>query len=267
MSVSVTRIAGATRTRRGYGYHREENDIEQQLRSWLIEEFDDLSEPPIGDLVDTAVREGDRLRVRRRIWAGGAALAGVLALATGLFLALPSRPTAPPAGPGPLVPATPRGVLALLLATLPDDQTAEHATDANGSLHASVWVVRPDVTGMVRVAVSTYHGTPDTTPGSHAGDVYGAPSPYGGGIVMRIGSNATDCTRATSIWSYHPNGTLVEVDVATCMVGQGNVKTVGKPVLNTAEAVMMANDPRWGVRIGASYNESGARLTDVATFR
>lgn len=191
----------------------------------------------------------------------------MLALAIGVVLMVPGRhAAAPPADSGLLAPATPRGVLALLLATLPDAPTADHGTDANGSLHVSTFLFRRNVTGMVRLTVSTYHGAPETTPGGRPGDVFGAPTRYDAGTVVRIGSNATDCTRATSIWSYHPDGTLVEVDVATCLLDQGALKMTEKSVLSTEEAVAIANDPRWGVRIDESYNERGARLTDVTTF-
>jgi hypothetical protein len=165
------------------------------------------------------------------------------------------------------VAATPRGILDLLLATLPGEQTGAYATDADGALRASMWVIRPHVTGMIRVSVSTYSGTPGKPPGTDNGNVLGNTTRSATGTVVQIGTDGSDCTKATNVTSYHPDGTLVEVDVATCLVDQDQTKTIGSSGLSIAEATAIADDPRWGVRISTSFNDHGATLPDVATFK
>ncbi|MGK5681485.1 hypothetical protein [Actinoplanes sp. URMC 104] len=86
----------------------------EDLRALLRAELDEQRPPPVGDLVGAALRDGRRIRRRRRLGAAGAGAAGALAVvlfgslaahseprrAPGLEVAAPAQPeSAPAAGP------------------------------------------------------------------------------------------------------------------------------------------------------------------------
>jgi hypothetical protein len=105
--------------------------VEQDLRARLSDELSEAAEPPIGDLVGVALRRGRRLRVRKRLRVGGAAVA-VAALLLGGALSVrggAGEPAQEVAAPVNLVPASTAGLLELLLSTPPPGATSHYAAE------------------------------------------------------------------------------------------------------------------------------------------
>jgi hypothetical protein len=271
--------------------------VTEELRTLMRSELNAERPPPLGDLVGTAMRDGRRIRRIRRLGAFGAgtAVAGVVALAatlSGPFWAgaggvqapaaapaLPSTapiPSGAPAPPGatpeaPLLvpPATPeaaatasrvridvnhaRGrqvnatsaaMLELLTRVLPAGRTSNYGVATGDDLHVQLYLDRGRGPGMIRVSMSK-----------------GAPPPgYGGDMAqLTVDHLADDCIQNTVVDAYRPDGTVVQVDVATCLAWDGIQNKPARAALTTEQAVKIAVDSRWGMTMDADLVVTGAK--------
>ncbi|WP_433060881.1 hypothetical protein [Dactylosporangium sp. CS-033363] len=212
--------------------------MEQDLRTRLDDELAAAPEPPIGDLVGGAVRRGKRLRVWRRLRTGGAAVAVLAVLAGGASFARGAgdEPDAQVAAPVNLVPASPAGLLQLLLDTLPPGATSHYAADPAQPM-IQVYLDRGNGPGMLRVAVSRAAGGTERTTVSELPD---------------------NCVQRTIVTGYHADGLLVQVNVASCLAWDGTQNAPAAQALTVEEARAVAADPRWGLRIDESIETAGA---------
>lgn len=243
----------------------------EDLRSRLRDELDAQRPPPLGDLVARAVRDGRRVRRRRRLTALGGGTAGVVALAAAL--GVPSAPSAqrdepaaapvagaeqgpppPPPGPPPgrqLVAATPEGMLVLLGQLLPPGRTSAFGKAGPRELHVQLYLDRGKGPGMIRVSVS---GRP-------------RPGPRGGAPVVSVADLPGDCLRSTVVRARWPDGPTVQADLATCLATDGERTTPAPPALSEAEARVLVTDARWGPTMDADLVKAGARqFPQVARF-
>jgi hypothetical protein len=217
--------------------------VEQDLRARLSDELNEAAEPPIGDLVGVALQRGRRLRVRRRLRVGGAAVA-VTALLLGGALSVRGggvgEPAQEVAAPVRLVPASTAGLLQLLLSTLPPGATSNYAADPAQPM-IQVYLDRGNGPGMLRVTVSQ-----DDRPG---GVKTGAPT------VSQLPDN---CIQRTIVTVRHAGGVMVQVNIASCLAWDGQQNQPAPQALSVEEATAVAADPRWGLKIEESLEAAGA---------
>ncbi len=266
--------------------------------------------PPLGDVVGAALREGRRVRRRRRL--GGLLAGGTLALAlvlVGGFAAYsePVRPTAvvaepasdrvavpvpaspatagaplgraaapqPAVSPGSVpfrssAPATPApartlavhsgaqraagtqkkatsgAMLHLLTELLPPGRTSHFAVSEADDLHVQSYLDRGAGPGMIRVSLGRLPADGDRLPRGTTATVTITPIP-------------DNCVQDTVVVSRWPDGTAVQIDVASCLAWNGESNPPARPALTPDEAAKIAADPRWGLTMDAALVDAGAQ--------
>ncbi|HEY3607303.1 MAG TPA: hypothetical protein VGL06_07365 [Pseudonocardiaceae bacterium] len=238
--------------------------MEDDFHTRLAAELDNEPEPPLGDLVGNALRQGRRLRLVRRTTTyavGTLVVTGVLI--TGLIVGGRAGRHAPPAAvgtahsglsiaksPGPRSPITSAAIVYRLKQLLPPGPTSDYGRagtgtgfgTAFGTAFGQIAVDRGHGPGMVRLHVGTlpipYHC------GSHRDatlTIQCATLPDGAQLaIMRF---SDDCNQSLVADVYRSNGVNVLFDVTTCLTSNG---TANPPALSVTEAVAIADDPSWG---------------------
>ncbi|MFI5530911.1 hypothetical protein ACIA8O_20460 [Kitasatospora sp. NPDC051853] len=163
-------------------------------------------------------------------------------------LAAAAGPTAS-AGASPdtgLVPVTGRALLGQLLDALPPSvPTSGHAAETayvdedSRETVAQVYLTTPRGTGMVRAFVG--YASPDkvcTAQTSCRVDDRGN--------KYTVSHMADNCVQDTVIWMVHPDGTGIQLNLATCLAWDGTGNKKGVLPMTEEEAVRLAGDP--GIR-------------------
>jgi len=251
------------------------------VRQLFQQELPGLPEPPLGTLVQDAMRQGKRMRATRRIY-GATVVAAGLAFATVVAVqanspatdrqnavssaasssAATSEAYLPAATPSGRTGATPDGLLEVLLQDLPDGPTSHYAKASDGGLHVQAFLHDRSGPGMIRIRVLD---GPDVLP---AQMVTGRTSwTLPNGNTATVSTLPEDCTRSLHVDVERPNGITVSVDVGTCLSWDGFLLGQGRITLTSQQAVEIANDSRLSVRMTKKLIESGAkRARAVATF-
>ncbi|MEV4517637.1 hypothetical protein AB0K00_52855 [Dactylosporangium sp. NPDC049525] len=219
--------------------------MEQELRTRLVDELSAGSEPPIGDLVTASLRQGQRLRMTRRLRYGAVALlvvAVTVGLAGGRAALGPPAQVGAPALAEQLVPATPAGLLALLEELLPEGATSGYAGTDDGQLMVQVYLDTGRGPGMLRVAVGT-----DNLSAKGGGQ---APA-------VTVTELPDNCVQRTVVQHRRPDGVSVQVNIASCLAWDGTTNPVAPQALTVEQAKAVAADPRWGVMIPRSLVDAG----------
>jgi hypothetical protein len=255
--------------------------VTEDLRALLRADLSSERPPPLGDLVAAAIRDGRRIRRKQRIRRIGA---GVLALAAAVSALVitgdggvagrryaPSEaagalspPSVPPAEPVPTSTAEARtltlrsgtkraggsrekatsaAMLHLLTQLLPPGRTTHLGVAAPGDLQVQLYLDDGSGPGIVRVAVDQN--------GPIAGDL-----PRAEAVSVTISHMPDNCLQGTVVDAAWPDGTLVQVDVASCLDPAGPATV---PALSVDQAVRVATDPRWGVTMDAALVAEGAK--------
>ncbi|MGI5177065.1 hypothetical protein ACQEVZ_12105 [Dactylosporangium sp. CA-152071] len=238
--------------------------MELELRSRLADELSAGPEPPIGDLVAASILQGRRLRVTRRLRHGAAALLAVL-VTTGLVggwavLRPGAAQVGAPALAGPLVPATPAGLLVLLESLLPEGVTSGYAGSADGGLMVQVYLDTGRGPGMLRVAVGRDTNGPlgaDERAKLSQGAVTG-PFRRPDGAEVTVAYLPDNCVQRTVVVLHRPDRVVVQVNIAACLAWDGTANAEAPQVLTAVQAEAVAADPRWGVMIPRSLVDAGA---------
>jgi hypothetical protein len=256
--------------------------VTDELRALLRAELQAERPPPLTDLVAAAIRDGRRIRRRRRLGAfgAGAAVAGMVAAAvatTGGVAASP-RPAVPPAAavpyaltPGSVPPSTatpialptPRtltihsgtqraeglqkkatsaAMLLLLTTLLPPGRTSHYGVSADNELHVQLYLDDGTGPAMVRLSVGR-------SPTGKA---------RGGTAAVTVIRDPGNCVQDTVVGAAWPDGTAVQVDVATCLAWDGVRNQPARRALSQKQAVAIAADPRWSVTMSAKLLALGA---------
>jgi len=150
--------------------------------------------------------------------------------------------------------ATTGAMLHLLTQLLPAGQLSNAAASGAGDRYVQVYLDRGDGPGMVRLVVGQLPAE-------------GTRPPRGGTATVSIEHVPGNCLQDTVAVSRWPDGTAVQLDVASCLAGDGRTNPPGRPVLSADEAAGIAADPRWGVTMDADLVKAGdARFGRVPVF-
>lgn len=189
--------------------------------------------------------------------AGSSASGATSGSATTLTTALPGQYIPQPAGPKEQT--TPAAVLDELLKLLPPGATSDYAfykdqyqIGAQANLDGALGL------GMIRVFVYPNSLPPCT--GSSAPNfrqVCGT-LPDGASVVTtKIPGN---CIQSLAIDVDHGGGTVVEIDVATCLAWNGQANPSADMAITAAQALQIAANPAWGSQhMSADIVRQGAR--------
>jgi hypothetical protein len=256
--------------------------VTEDLRALLRADLSAERPPPLGDMVNAAIRDGRRIRRTRRIWALGAGLLAAAAAVTIVVLVgdggVAGRRSGPPAAAGgsspPTVPlrppaptasveartfslrsgtdragqtrekATSAAMLHLLTQLLPPGRTSHFAVAPEDDLQVQVYLDDGAGPGLVRVEV-------DKT------EPKGAEPPRGATASVTITHMPDNCRGSMVVDATWPDGTVVQVEVPTCP--DRPELPPAPPALTAEEAVRVAADPRWGVTMDRGLVAVGAR--------
>jgi len=176
---------------------------------------------------------------------------------------MPTAPTAPPQArtltihsgtqraEGMQKKATSAAMLHLLTQLLPPGRTSHFGVASDNDLHVQLYLDRGDGPGMVRVVVD------QTPPGVRQKAVAGRP--HGGTGIVTIDNFPDNCLQNTVVAAEWADGTMVQIDVASCLAWDGNRNAPAAPVLTADEAVRIVSDPRWGVKMAAAEVDAGGK--------
>lgn len=256
------------------------DELRDLLRAGLAAE----RPPPIGDMVVTAIRDGRRIRRKRRLGASAAALVVLVLAILGLRdagvtqraeLGVPVAAAPAALSPGSVpaqrsVVAAPRRArtLAVHSGTLRADGMQKKATSA-AMVHLLTLLLPPGRTSHFGVAadddllVRLYlddGGGPAMVRVSLGRDAsFGGEPPRGGTATVTIDRTPGDCLRDTVVGAEWPDSTVVRVDIPTCLPFDGVRNPPTRPALTVDQAVRVATDPRWGTTMAAGLVDAGAK--------
>jgi hypothetical protein len=255
--------------------------VTEDLRALLRADLSGERPPPLGDLVGAAIRDGRRIRRKQRIGRIGAGLLAIAAAVTAFVLlgdggvagrryppteaaGVLSPPSVPPAVPGPpntaeartltirggttraggsREKATSAAMLHLLTQLLPPGRTTHLGVAAGDDLQVQLYLDDGSGPGMVRVSVGKNGPISDEPP-------------RGRTVSMTIRHMPDNCLQGTVVDAAWPDGTLVQVFVASCLDPAGPPTL---PALTVEQAVRVAADPRWGVTMDTALVAAGAK--------
>jgi hypothetical protein len=246
--------------------------VEDDLRAALRADLAGERPPPLGDVVGTAISRGRRVRRNRRLAAVGA---GVAVLAIAAFAAFGPGPQLPPlpsalppesvpsiaAPPVAAVPprsvtvrngtqraegmqkkATPTAMLHLLTTLLPPGRTSHYAVARDDDLHVQLYYDAGYGPSMLRAQVARK----DTGVAR------------GSAAKLTVTHVPDDCVQDTDVRATWPDGTTVQLDIATCLEFDGRTDPPAKAQLSEAEAALIVADNRWGVTMDAGLVDQAA---------
>ena len=135
-------------------------------------------------------------------------------------------------------------MLHLLTQLLPPGRTSHYGVSPDNDLQVQLYLDDGSGPAMIRVAVDRLPSTVTRPPARD--DV----------ATVTVNYVPDKCEQSTMVHARWPDGTLVEVDVATCLGDRG---TPTRPALTTEQAIRVASDPRWGVTMDPNLIKIGAR--------
>jgi hypothetical protein len=228
-----------------------------EMQRLLLEDLDRRPAPPLGDLVDSSVAQGRRLRrarTARRLGAGAAALV-VFAVLIAVGVTRMSGPATVVAGtsPGPIsspprVPATSASVLELLTRLLPPGTTSGYARAADNPLHVQLMIDRGEGPAMVRVSV--FHSSSGCSSNCR---------PAGGGAVATVGEIPDNCIQRWRVTVYHDNGDAIAFDLSSCLEWNGTTNPPSPRALSDAEAIAIGANAGFGTTMPADLVAAGTQ--------
>jgi hypothetical protein len=250
--------------------------VDENFHDRLAEELAGEPEPPLGDLVTGALRQGRRLRFVRRAKITASALAAIALLVAGLALGghafgpgrvptaahLTMSPATPGVPPGPLVPATPAAIAYRLQQLLPGRHFTHLRHDGGVALELEFYLDTPNGPGRLNLSVT--HGS--VAYGCPQGDrVTTACTPGSDGMYTQVVRIPDNCIQSLSVDVDHGNGTVVQLDVSTCLDWNGTANPAGHSALTQEQAIAVASDPGLGTMMSATLVHAGnARFPSLA---
>jgi len=230
--------------------------MDDDFHTRLAEELNNEHEPPLGDLVTDALRQGRRLRLVRRTTTyavGTLMITGVLI--TGLIIGGRAGRHAPQAAvgaahpglsvakaPAPQSPITSAAIVYRLKQILPPGTTSDYGRAGTTPAFGQIAIDRGHGPGMVRLHVGTL-----STPyhcGAHSDATLSIQcSTLPDGAKLAIMRFSDDCNQSLVLDLYHSNGVNILFNVMTCLTTNGPATPAP---LSVAEAVAIADDPGWG---------------------
>jgi hypothetical protein len=252
--------------------------VEDDLRAALRADLAGERPPPLGDVVGVAISHGRRVRRNRRLAAVGAAVAVLAVAAFAAFGSGPLRPALPSALPPGSVPsiaaataaavptrtvtdrngtqraegmqkkATSAAMLHLLTTLLPPGRTSHYGVAGDNDLHVQLYYDAGYGPSMLRLEVNrTDTGVP-----------------RGPAAKLKVTHVPGDCVRDTDVLATWPDGTEVQLDIATCLAFDGRTNPPAKAQLSEAEAALIVTDRRWGVTMDADLVDQAASAFPTA---
>jgi len=163
---------------------------------------------------------------------------------------------------GPKAPTSSAAILDELLKLLPPGATSDHAFFGFGAQTYS-----DGASGLGMIRVSLYGGSlnPDACATAVPSDVKQTCSTLPGGATVLTTRISDNCVEPLSIVVDHGDGTVVQVNVATCLAWNGSSNPSAHMAITAAQALQIAANPAWGAgRMNAALvHEAAIRYAHV----
>ena len=168
-----------------------------------------------------------------------------------------------PQPPGRKAPTSSAAVLDELLKLLPPGATSNYAYF--GGVGAQTYLHGASGLGMIRIFL--YKGTlnPDACTGAVPSDMTRTCSKLPSGATVVTTKISDNCIEPLGVDVDHGDGTVVQIDVATCLAWNGHSNPPAPMAITAAQALQIAANPAWGAeRMDAALvRDANRRFADI----
>jgi hypothetical protein len=167
-----------------------------------------------------------------------------------------------PQSAGPKATTTSAAILAELLKLLPPGATSHYAFDG---LSAQTYLDGASGLGMIRIYLFRGSLNPDACTGAVPSDMTRTCSTLPSGATVLTTRISDNCIEPLSVDVDHGDGTVVEINVASCLPWNGTSNPRANEAITAAQAEQIAANPAWGAeRMNAALvHEANRRFADV----
>jgi hypothetical protein len=154
-----------------------------------------------------------------------------------------------PQPPGPKAPTSAGAVLDELLKLLPPGATSNYALYNEGSedLGAQTYLAGASGVGMIRIHLASGSLNPDACDGALPSDLTMTCGTLPDGAPVTVAKISDNCIQSASIDVDHGRGTVVQIDLATCLAWNGTSNPPSPMAITIAQAEQIAANPAWGI--------------------
>jgi hypothetical protein len=163
---------------------------------------------------------------------------------------------------GPKAPTTSAAVLDELLKLLPPGRTSNYAFDGLG---AQTYLDGASGLGMIRIYLFRGSLNPDACTGAVPSDMTRTCGTLPSGATVLTTRISDNCIEPLSVDVDHGDGSVVEINVASCLPWNGTSNPPAHEAITAAQAEQIAANPAWGaVQMNAALvREANRRFADV----
>jgi hypothetical protein len=150
---------------------------------------------------------------------------------------------------GPKAPNSAAAVLDELLKLLPPGATSNYALYNEGpnDLGAQTYLAGASGVGMIRIHLASGSLNPDACSGALPSDVTMTCSTLPNGAPVTVTKISDNCIQSASIDVDHGRGTVVQIDLATCLAWNGKSNPPSPMAITVAQAEQIAANSAWGM--------------------
>jgi hypothetical protein len=167
-----------------------------------------------------------------------------------------------PQPPGPKAPTSSAAILDELLKLLPPGATSNYAFYGLG---AQTYLDGASGLGMIRIFLYKGSLNPDACTGAVPSDLTRTCSTLPSGATVLTTRISDNCIEPLAIDVDHGDGTVVQIDVATCLAWNGHSNPPTHMAITAAQARQIAANPAWGAgqMDAALVRDAAIRFADV----
>lgn len=148
-----------------------------------------------------------------------------------------------PQPPGPKAPTSSAAILDELLKLLPPGATSNYASYGLG---AQTYLDGASGPGMIRIFLFKGSLNPSACTGAVPSDMTRTCSTLPSGATVLTTRISDNCVEPLAIVVDHGDGTVVQVNVATCLAWNGHSNPPTHMAITAAQALQIAANPAWG---------------------
>lgn len=204
---------------------------------------------------------------------GGAVAAGAHVVPT-TAPATTSKAVATTAGipqpTGPKSTTTPAAIIYRLQQLLPAGQTSGFGKSVDGAIFGQIYLNQGHGPAMLRMEITQQKSDyvdPDPVDPCKSGKGYTTTCTTFNGAQVVITRIPDNCIQSLVVDVDHGDGVDVQLNVSTCLAWDGHENKPTGSALNVDQAVKIAADPSWGVRMDSGLVAAAAqKFPHLATF-
>ena len=168
-----------------------------------------------------------------------------------------------PQPPGAKAATSSAAILDELLKLLPPGATSNYAF--YGGLGAQTYLDGANGLGMIRLVLFKGSLNPDACTSAVPSDMTRTCTTLPGGATVLTTKISDNCIEPLVIDVDHGDGTVVEIDVATCLTWNGHSNPPAHMAITAAQAQQIAADPAWGAgqMDAALVRDANSRFADI----